>query len=100
MTPVKKTPDKLYANLIKFPLITEKTSTDSSVVFIVDKKANKLDLKNAVEKIFDVKIESLRTANYKGKPKRTQKTIVFKKSYKKAFVKLKEGYKINIVEGL
>ena len=60
--------------LIK-PIITEKATGDSELfnryAFVVDKKANKLEIKNAVEKLFTVKVIAVSTLNYNGKKKRT-----------------------------
>ena len=62
-----------YRDIIKAPIITEKTSDlakDNVVVFSVDPKANKIQIKQAVEKIFNVKVESVNTINTYAKRKR------------------------------
>ena len=62
-----------YRDIIKAPIITEKTSDlakDNVVVFSVDPKANKIQIKQAIEKIFNVKVESVNTINTYAKRKR------------------------------
>ena len=61
---------KDYRDIIIRPVITEKSMdllADNKYTFIVDKKANKTEVKNAIENIFNVKVESVRTMNMKGK---------------------------------
>ena len=92
-----------YSVLVR-PLITEKTSiigsTSNSVVFVVDRDATKTDIREAVERIFSVKVESVRTVNMLGKVKRTARSVGRRAHAKKAYVTLKEGQSINVVEGL
>ncbi|MCU0238383.1 MAG: 50S ribosomal protein L23 [Pyrinomonadaceae bacterium] len=88
-------------DILKSPVVTEKSvlmkeSTsdegDSQVLsFRVDKKANKLDIKAAVEEIFNVKVAAVRTINYEGKMKRRGRTQGRRPSWKKAYVTLKKG---------
>ena len=85
------------AILIK-PILTEKATTyndKGKFSFIVDKKANKVQVKKAVEKTYDVNVVSVNTINVLGKSvsKYTKTGIVTgrKRSYKKAIVQLKEG---------
>lgn len=80
------------------PLITEKAASmneDGKFAFIVDKKADKLEIKSAVEEMYGVTVESVNTINTKGKPKNryTKSRIVSgrTKKLKKAIVKLKDG---------
>lgn len=83
--------------IIKAPVITEKTSnlTNENVyVFKVDKKANKTQIKQVIEAKFGVKVESVNTTNTQSKKKRVGKYTGFTTAYKKAYVKLKEGSKI------
>ena len=83
---------------IRGPLITEKTEgvreLEQTLAFRVHPKATKTDIKNAVQAIFKVKVDSVRTANYLGKRKRWGKSEGLRSSWKKAFVKLKEGEKM------
>jgi large subunit ribosomal protein L23 len=92
-----------YAVLEK-PVITEKGTSiggaTGGVTFRVDRRADKSDVKAAVERIFKVKVDAVRIVNYIGKKKRTMKSIGRRAAYKKAYVTLKEGYTINLVEGV
>ena len=94
---------KDYAAIIK-PLITEKSSIvggdGSKVVFEVARSADKHDIQRAIEHIFAVKVDSIRTLNYIGKLRRRGNKVGRTASFKKAYVKLKPGQTINIVEGL
>lgn len=85
-------------NVLKRPLVTEKISQlneDGVYGFIVDDKANKVQIRKEIEKIYAVKIDSVNTMRYAGKKKvRYKKTGVLKgktSSYKKAIVYLKKG---------
>ena len=82
-------------------LVTEKTikteETQNTVVFEVAKKANKIAIKQAIEEIFKVKVESVNTANVKPKTKRVGRYVGKTKAIKKAYIKLAEGSKIEIL---
>lgn len=90
-------------NVIKFPVVTEKSTylrEKDWYVFVVDKKANKHDIKDSMEKIFGVKVDKVRTLIIPGKRVKRFGRVVGKKSaVKKAYVKLKEG-SIEIFEGI
>jgi len=94
-------------HIIKRPLLTEKSTKINGVhqhyVFEVDGTANKVQIKNAVEAMFQVKVEEVRTANLKGKRKTrfTKKGIMSGKTadMKKAFIRLVSGYTIDVVSG-
>jgi large subunit ribosomal protein L23 len=93
--------------IIKKPLVTEKiTALNEKGVygFIVDKDANKIQIKEAIEKFYGVNVQSVRTMNYLGKFKtRYTKSKVLsgrRVSYKKAIVKLAEGEMIDIYENV
>lgn len=76
------------------PRITERTTdlmADGKYVFIVDKRANKIQIADAVAEIFNVKVEKVNTVNVKGKMKRMGRTEGKRASYKKAIVKLAPG---------
>ena len=88
-----------YRDIIKAPIITEKSSDlakNNVIVFSVDVKANKTQIKQAIEKVFNVKVDSVNTINVKPKKKRvgryTGKTV----KVKKAIVKLKKGSSIEL----
>jgi len=89
-------------SIIKRPLITEKSTTsrdqDNKYVFEVDKRANKIEIGNAVEKIFKVKVIDVRTMNMAGKKKRMGKIVGQKNDWKKAIVTLAEGNTIEMFE--
>ena len=88
-----------YRDIIKAPIITEKSSTlaqNNVITFSVDVKANKTQIKQAVENIFDVKVESVNTVNVKPKKKRVGRYVGKTNKVKKAIVKLKEGSSIEL----
>lgn len=88
--------------VIKRPLITEKTSMLSEqgmYVFEVDRKATKTEIKAAVEKLFRVKVQSVNTAQCRGKARRTRLGVGKVPHWKKAMVKLAAGEKIALFEG-
>ena len=88
--------------LIHSPYITEKATSIGSmnqVVFKVDTSATKLEIKKAVEDLFDVKVDSVTTSTQKGKTKRNRFGIYKRSDYKKAYVALKEGSEIQF-EGI
>ena len=88
--------------LIHSPYITEKASSLGSmnqVIFKVDISASKLEIKKAVEDLFDVKVDNVTTSTQKGKSKRNRFGIYKRSDYKKAFVSLQEGSEIQF-EGI
>ncbi|NIP39841.1 MAG: 50S ribosomal protein L23 [Candidatus Dadabacteria bacterium] len=89
--------------IIKKPLITEKSSMVKETgwyLFSVDKRSNKIEIKNAVEKLFKVKVDRVTTSITPGKNvKRFGRAIGRTSSVKKAYVKLKEG-NIEFFEGV
>ena len=87
--------------LIK-PIVTEKTTNlmeENKYTFEVDKNANKIEIKHAVESIFKVNVVDVRTLNVKSKPKRMGKYVGKTSSWKKAIVTLKPGERLPIFEG-
>ncbi|WP_419173432.1 50S ribosomal protein L23 [Halobacteriovorax sp.] len=91
-------------NVLKKPLITEKTSVatdnENRFGFVVDLKANKHQIKNAVEKLYDVKVLNVKTNITPGKVKRAGKGVKKTSKFKKAFVQLAEGQKIEFFKGV
>ncbi len=89
-------------NIIKKPLVTEKASVakekEGKYTFVVDKDANKYQIKQAVEEMFNVKVVSVHTAIFNGKSKRMGMYEGLKSDWKKAIVKLKDGQEITIEE--
>lgn len=90
-----------YDILIK-PIITEKSSSiiDKNIqyTFAVDVNANKVEIKKAVEEVFNVKVVAVRTINVHKKAKRVQRYEGFKSAYKKAIVRLAPGQTIDAFE--
>ena len=99
-----------HAHIIIKPLIGEKATRFiefRKYVFQVEKRANKIDIKRAVENKFNVKVSKVAVMNYKGKKKNTSvksdgkvlRTSGFRSSWKKAVVTLREGFKIDLMSG-
>lgn len=89
-------------NLIKRPLISEKNAIhaeNNTYTFEVDLKANKQDIKKAIEKAFSVKVSEVRTLVFRGRYFRKQAKFGKPTHRKKALVKLAEGQKIALFEG-
>ena len=89
--------------IIRRALITEKADRLREMncyQFEVAKKANKREIKEAVEKLFNVNVMDVKTANFRGKPKRMGISFGYKTGYKKATVTLKPGQKIELIEGV
>jgi len=84
--------------IIRRPVITEKglsvKETEATLVFEVSAKASKTEIKNAVQSIFKVKVDAVRTANFVGKERRRGKFTGYRPDWKKAYVRLKEGQKM------
>lgn len=90
--------------VIKKPRLTEKGTTlqeaHNQIVLQVDTKANKIEIKQAVEKMFNVKVDQVRTLNMHGKMKRMGKHQGQRSDWKKAVVTLAEGSTVDFLEGL
>ncbi|MFH1768305.1 MAG: 50S ribosomal protein L23 [Candidatus Omnitrophota bacterium] len=87
-------------SVIKSPLITEKSTylqSQNKYAFWVDKKSNKIQIRKAIEKIYNVKVTLINVINQKGRTKRLRMGQVGRtSSWKKAFVTLKKGNQIKI----
>lgn len=85
------------------PILTEKLSElqekENKYGFVVDKRANKIEIKRAVEDKFEVKVEKVTTMNMKGKLKRMGRFEGKRAGWKKAIVTLAENNKIDFIEG-
>lgn len=95
--------DPRHYDVIVGPVITEKAtnlSEQNKVVFRVAKKATKPQIKMAIEKLFDVKVESVNTLVTKGKTKRFKGMLGQRSDVKKAVVTLVEGHSIDVTTGL
>ena len=90
--------------ILKKPLVTEKSNIMkeelSQITFEVDKKANKIEIKEAVEKLFNVHVTKVHTINMLGKRKRLGRSQGKRPDRKKAIVTLKEGDRIEFFEGV
>lgn len=93
-------------NILKRPLVTEKSSAlkaeANKVVFEVARDANKIEIRQAVEGLFEVKVENVQTMVVRGKPKRVGRSIGRRQNWKKAVVTLAEGADLDVfgtVEG-
>jgi len=91
-------------DILQMHLLTEKSlalkERISAYVFRVDRRANKMQIKDAVEKAFKVEVESVRTMMMPGKPKRLGRFEGRTSGWKKAVVKLKEGQQISEFENI
>ena len=89
-------------DIIFEPVVSEKSydliEDENTYTFVVDRRANKTEIKQAVASIFDVKVLSVNTMNRKGKVKRTGYVLGKRKDTKRALVKLADGDKIDIFE--
>ncbi|MDX2510152.1 MAG: 50S ribosomal protein L23 [Desulfobacterales bacterium] len=90
--------------IIRGPVVTEKTTLqkelNNQVTFKVDKRANRVEIKDAVEKSFNTKVKQIRTIQVKGKIKQRGRILGKRKDWKKAIVTLLPGQKIDFFEGV
>jgi large subunit ribosomal protein L23 len=90
--------------IVKKPLITEKSTIQkeahNQLTFEVDRGANKIEIRRAVEKVFNVKVVDVRTMQMKGKAKRFGRTIGRRRHWKKAIVTLAKGEYVEFFEGV
>ncbi|MGX9340801.1 50S ribosomal protein L23 [Mycoplasma sp. 4044] len=85
-------------DVIKYPILTEKSynqMSDNIYTFAVDRRTNKVEVRKAVEFIFDVKVASVNILTVAAKPKRLGRFAGYTNKYKKALVYLQDGYSIN-----
>ena len=85
-------------NIIQKPILTEKSTNlnqFNQYSFKVSLKATSIEIKEAIQKIFKVKVSKINTAIVRGKPKKFKGTYGYKKDYKKAIITLKEGQTID-----
>jgi large subunit ribosomal protein L23 len=94
--------EKTY-RILKRPLITEKSTTQkelqNKLFFEVDPRANKIEIKQAVEQIFKVDVLDVTTMNMDGKKKRVGRFITHRPDWKKAVVTIKPGQRVEFFEG-
>lgn len=90
--------------IIKGPLITEKATIqkerNNQLTFEVDRRANRVEIRHAVERIFNVRVMQVRTMQMKGKVKRMGRSLGRRRNWKKAVVTLAEGHNIEFFEGV
>lgn len=88
---------KLY-HIIEKPMVTEKAvnSSDGKYVFIVSRKANKVEVGKAIERLYDVKVKSVNILNVIGKKRQVGRFEGWKTGFKKAVVTLEKGFSIDI----
>jgi large subunit ribosomal protein L23 len=95
---------KPHHQILKGPIITEKShllkAEGNKITFQVDVKANKIEIRKAIEELFKVKVLAVNTINMKGKKKRMGRTEGMRPDWKKAIVTLAPGEKIPGLEGL
>lgn len=95
---------KTVYDVVIRPVITEhamEMTGDRKYTFEVDKRANKSEIKKAVEKIFDVTVDQVNTIIVKGKPKRQGRSFGYRRTWKKAIIKLApESKDIELFEGM
>ena len=89
-------------DVIKKPLVTEKTTlakdAQNVVAVVVNSEANKIQIRQAAEKLFNVEVNSVRTVNVAGKVKRTGKSVGKRANWKKAYISLNVGSNIDFFE--
>ena len=91
--------DTKYLEILKAPVITEKSQiakSEGKYTFKVSPKATKTEIKEAIEKIFNVKVSAIRTINVKPKKRRVGRYTGLTNRYKKAIVSLAEGQTIDL----
>jgi large subunit ribosomal protein L23 len=91
-------------DIIRKPLITEKTTIQkevaNQVTFEVDRRANRVEIRRAIEQLFNVRVSQVRTMQIKGKRKRRGRIIGKRRDWKKAVVTLMPGERIDFFEGV
>jgi len=91
-------------DILRGPVVTEKTTLQkemfNQVTFKVAKDANRVEIKNAVEKAFNAQVKQVRTVQVKGKIKQRGRIIGKRKDWKKAIVTLMPGQRIDFFEGV
>jgi len=91
-------------SILRRPVVTEKTTLQKElanmVTFEVDRSANRVDIKRAVEKAFGVKVKSVQTMQVTGKVKRRGRILGKRRNWKKAMVRLMPGERIEFFEGV
>lgn len=96
--------NKKAYEVLKRPLVTEKGTIEkeerNKLYFEVDRRANKIEIKQAVEQIFKVNVLEVATANMRGKKKRVGRYFTKRPDWKKAMVTIKPGQRVEFFEGV
>jgi large subunit ribosomal protein L23 len=91
-------------DIIKRPVVTEKTNIQkelaNQLTFEVDRRANRIEIKKAVEEIFKVRVSAVRTMQVTGKLTRRGRILGKRRDWKKAIVRLRPGDRIDFFEGV
>ena len=90
-------------SILRTPVVTEKATIlreGNTYTFRVDPRANKVQIRSAVETVFGVKVEAVRTVSVRTKPKRQGQFLGRTSAWKKAYVKLRAGDSIDLIENL
>lgn len=91
-------------DIIRGPVLTEKTTLQkelhNQITFKVDKRANRVEIKDAVEKAFNTQVKQVRTVQVKGKVKQRGRIMGKRNDWKKAIVTLMPGQRIDFFEGV
>ncbi|MDR1234369.1 MAG: 50S ribosomal protein L23 [Holosporales bacterium] len=91
-------------DIVRYPVLTEKSTkileNSNAYVFVVDRSSTKIEIKNAIERIFNVKVEAVNTITVKGKKKVFRGVSGRRSDYKKAIVRLNSGDKIDLGVGV
>ena len=94
----------IASEIIKRPLITEKTSIQkelyNQLTFEVDRRANRIEIKRAIETAFNVRVSAVKTIQVTGKIKQRGRILGKRRDWKKAIVKLMPGERIDFFEGV
>jgi large subunit ribosomal protein L23 len=94
----------LQYDIIIRPVVTEKTNIQkeaaNQVTFEVDRKANRIEVRRAIERIFNVRVANVRTMQIRGKFKRRGRVLGKRRDWKKAIVTLRPGDRIEFFEGV
>ena len=94
-----KNSSRSSVHIVKYPIITDKATRlleNNQYSFVVDRYSDKIEIKEAIENLFDVKVIKINTCNLPRKKKRVGRYIGWKPQYKKAIVTLSEGDVINL----
>lgn len=91
-------------DILRGPVVTEKTTLQkelhNQITFRVDKRANRVEIKDAIEKAFNTQVKQVRTVQVKGKVKQRGRIVGKRNDWKKAIVTLMPGQRIDFFEGV